>query len=533
MTPMKIRFIPSSLTGRLLLLGVAMLLAGALGRTLLLSDFLRNDLQKQTADQLLAIAGYVARDIDRDIIERQQLLERVAGDLTGGIDAASQRERIRQAQRLNPLFSHGMLLVERDGTIIIDEPPLPGRRGSSIAGQAYFRTALSGTPAIGRPYVLPDGDGGILPIAVPLHSGHDASDAVLVGLSALHSANFMASFYTTRIGESGGLLLVSPADRLFVAASDRARTLRSTPATGVNPMHDRAMAGFRGTGLTVNAEGREEIAATASVPSSGWFVVARLPTQEAWAPLRRLRLFVLRNTMIMLPLFLLITFFMLRGILRPLKEAARRADQMRLGEIPLAPLPIARCDEVGHLTAAFNGVLDKLLESRAELAHIAHHDPLTNLPNRKLLADRMQQARARAARNEWRIAVLFLDLDGFKPVNDRFGHEAGDQVLSEVARRLLVTLRREDTLARIGGDEFVVLLADLGDNAEDVAKKVADKCLAAFAEDFLVNDRSCRLSTSIGIALGDAGSDPEHLLIAADRAMYRAKEAGRGRHCSA
>ena len=160
------------------------------------------------------------------------------------------------------------------------------------------------------------------------------------------------------------------------------------------------MKGFRGVGVDVNSRGIEEVAAIASVPSSGWFVVARLPTSEAFASVTRIQHFILKNTLVIAPIFLLIMGIGLRYQLRPLMDAAHLADRMTLDEIPLEPLPVVRNDEVGHLTAAFNRVLSKLLESRTDLERIAHHDPLTGLPNRRLLADRMQQALAHAQRSQ-------------------------------------------------------------------------------------------------------------------------------------
>jgi len=139
----------------------------------------------------------------------------------------------------------------------------------------------------------------------------------------------------------------------------------------------------------------------------------------------------------------------------------------------------------------------------------------------------MKQALARAQRSHGKVAVLFLDLDGFKPINDSFGHEAGDAALREVASRLSVAVRREDTLARVGGDEFVILLSDLNDNAKNAAELVAIKCLEVFQQPFIIHDQVCQLGTSIGIAVGDGECTTDKLLIAADRAMYRAKEAGR------
>ncbi|MFA6015840.1 MAG: GGDEF domain-containing protein [Gallionellaceae bacterium] len=170
---------------------------------------------------------------------------------------------------------------------------------------------------------------------------------------------------------------------------------------------------------------------------------------------------------------------------------------------------------------------EKISLQNNELAHIAHHDMLTGLPNRQMLADRMSQAMTRSQRNHSQVAVLFLDLDGFKPINDEFGHEAGDVALQDVTQRLSGAMRREDTLARVGGDEFVILLSDLNENTKDAVELVANKCLSVFQQPFLINDQPRRIGTSIGIAIGDGECSPDKLLIAADLAMYRAKEAGR------
>jgi diguanylate cyclase len=271
------------------------------------------------------------------------------------------------------------------------------------------------------------------------------------------------------------------------------------------------------------------LAAIASVPSSAWFVVARITTSELFAPITRLRHFILITTAILVPIFLIIMGLGLRYQLRLLRRAAQHAERMTRGEIPLAPLPLIHQDELGHLTAAFNGVLDRLLASRAELEHRAHHDGLTGLPNRRLLADRVQQAIARARRGEQQVALLYLDLDGFKAINDRWGHSAGDAALCEVAERLGSLLRCEDTLARVGGDEFVILVTDVHGQVKSAVEAVANKCLDVFTENFLIHGQWYRLGASLGIAIGRGECALDELLRAADAAMYRAKEAGGGR----
>lgn len=183
-------------------------------------------------------------------------------------------------------------------------------------------------------------------------------------------------------------------------------------------------------------------------------------------------------------------------------------------------------DESSTLTN-FVGVfsdISALKESEARFEHLAHHDPLTGLPNRLLLHARMEHAVTRASRTRSQFAVLFLDLDRFKTVNDSFGHPVGDLLLQEVARRLTGCVRADDTVARLGGDEFTILLEDLQDPGS--ATRTATKILETLGEPFDLDRREVFTSCSIGISLyPDDGADATTLLRNADSAMYKAKEA--------
>ncbi|HZW12282.1 MAG TPA: EAL domain-containing protein [Noviherbaspirillum sp.] len=167
-------------------------------------------------------------------------------------------------------------------------------------------------------------------------------------------------------------------------------------------------------------------------------------------------------------------------------------------------------------------------EMEAYILHQSFHDTLTGLPNRLLLEDRMKQATAHMGRQHAPVAVLFIDLDRFKDVNDTLGHAAGDRLLQEVAERLGHCVREGDTVARLSGDEFVVLLAGLHD-VQDAAV-VADKIVHAVSEPCQIGGKELRVSPSIGIALfPDDGQNMDQLLRNADTAMYHAKQEGRGR----
>jgi diguanylate cyclase (GGDEF)-like protein/PAS domain S-box-containing protein len=184
-------------------------------------------------------------------------------------------------------------------------------------------------------------------------------------------------------------------------------------------------------------------------------------------------------------------------------------------------------DEAGE-PLYWQGVFYDLTERKAleeRLHYQALHDYLTDLPNRKLFMDRLGQALRRTMRRDKRVAVLFMDLDGFKVVNDSLGHDVGDLLLTDVAQRLRRCLRPEDTLARFGGDEFVMLIDAVDDPAQAV--RVAERITEELRRPFIMEARDLYVIASIGISLGDARThDPEDLLREADTAMYRVKDEG-------
>lgn len=175
--------------------------------------------------------------------------------------------------------------------------------------------------------------------------------------------------------------------------------------------------------------------------------------------------------------------------------------------------------------------LQQLKAAHDEIRNLAFFDPLTGLPNRRLLLDRLQQTLAAGLRSNRKGALLFVDLDDFKTLNDTLGHHMGDLLLQEVARRIVASIRESDTVARLGGDEFVVLLQDLSELSEGAAaqaKIVGEKILATLHQPYRLDGRECRSSSSIGITVFGSGEDSKNeVLQQADIAMYQAKAAGR------
>jgi diguanylate cyclase (GGDEF)-like protein len=202
------------------------------------------------------------------------------------------------------------------------------------------------------------------------------------------------------------------------------------------------------------------------------------------------------------------------------------SERERDMELAVTPLEDARGATAGRVLV-FRDVTERR-ELERELRRLAYTDRLTELPNRALFHDRLEQALIMATRRDTPVAVLFLDLDRFKIINDSLGHEIGDKVLVSVGQRLRRCIRAEDTLARLGGDEFAILLPEIANRQDSYL--VTEKCLAALSSPEVINGHELTVNASIGVAISPQdGADMQHLLRSADAAMYRAKARGGGR----
>jgi len=531
----------NSLVTRLIVCGVCLVLAGTIGRALLLNTLLQSDFQAVAAAQQASLARYLAHDVDVRVTERLDLLRRLGANLPPELlDRPEQlRAWLAERQTLFPLFSNGLVVVPASGEgVIADFPELPGRRQLNFTDRDWFLGARDQRQAmIGKPYRGRLNEEPLIVMAVPLGAEGAPPRAVLAGVTALAAPGFLDVVEKTRIGESGGALLISPRDKLFVSSSDPRMILTNTPPPGVNLLHDRAMAGFRGTGITVNAFGVEELSAIAGVPSADWFVVVRLPTDEAFRAMKRLQDFTKRYSALIAVLVIGAVIVVVPRMLKPLRDSARAIRRMADGETELRPLPVVREDEVGALVTGFNYLVEQvqkreteLREREAQMARKAHHDPLTGLPNRAMFHQCLQQEIAFTDVAGNAFALMFLDLDGFKPVNDSYGHAAGDEVLRQVAARLKDAARPLDIVARLGGDEFVIIAITDLNAPRTTAETVATKCLEAIGLPFAVAGAEIRIGLSIGIAIcPEDGQDAGRLMSHADAALYLAKSAGRGR----
>ena len=210
---------------------------------------------------------------------------------------------------------------------------------------------------------------------------------------------------------------------------------------------------------------------------------------------------------------------------------ARReaADAVSRARDELEVRVLERTAELAGANALLQGEIVERRQAEARVHHMAYHDSLTGLPNRALLSDRLDRAMLAAQRSERKLAVMFIDLDRFKTINDSLGHMTGDQLLKEVAARLCRAVRASDTVARLGGDEFVVLVP--GIRLVDESSQVAEKIIEALSDSFPLEGRNLHITPSIGICVyPDDGADVETLMRHADAAMYHAKASGRNNY---
>ncbi|MGS0891327.1 diguanylate cyclase domain-containing protein [Burkholderia stagnalis] len=340
--------------------------------------------------------------------------------------------------------------------------------------------------------------------------------------------------YDVYLANEWGDFLVHP-DPSQAFGFDRGRRVLmqdSFPAT--RPLFDNGRESVTFDGLAQPDEAPGRMLAFARTPfgndEGNRFVVLGMarPLADVLAPAGMLGERIVRMVLVSSVLAGILAILFARAITRPLQTLARAATHV-FDDPAAEQLPVGRADEIGVLARGFDSMrveirtqVAMLRAKQQELTHLAGHDPLTGLPNRLLFMERLDAAIRQAATAGEGLAVMFVDLDRFKLINDQYGHSAGDRTLVAVAKRLSLVLRSADMVARLGGDEFIVLLSDVRSPA--VIGDVASRIQIVMDEAFEFADRCVAVGASIGVSEYPAdGASAEELLVKADAAMYAAK----------
>lgn len=520
-------------------------LFGIFALAMFVDRLLHEETQQMLTDQQVAMVSLLAGEVNYELSDRLRGLEKVASCATPTMmgNAAAVQTFLESRPFFMSQFNAGAYITGIDGTAIASIPQGVARVGVNYMYRDHVAAALVegrakiSQPAIGKVMKVP-----LFAMSAPIRNAQGAVIGALVGVVDLSKPNFLDQFFNSRYGQQGYYLLEDPKTRLIIAGSDKRRTMEQLPAPGINHLIDRHVQGFDDTGVTVNPLGVEVLASAKRVPVAGWFLVAALPTAEAFSPMTNVRERLLVAVVVLSLLVSGLVWRVLHLQFAPMRQASQALSTMTARGASHQALVIAQQDEVGQLINDFNGLLNKLMQREDEVRQLAFYDELTQLPNRRLLNDRLAQAMAASRRSGCYGAVMFLDLDNFKPLNDVHGHKVGDALLIEAASRLRMCIREMDTVARFGGDEFVVILNELNKSREESlvqAGLVAEKILVTLSHPYQLKvaiagaadrliEHHCTVSIGVVVFVNHDGHQ-EDLLRWADTAMYQAKEGGRNR----
>ncbi|MBI2746499.1 MAG: EAL domain-containing protein [Burkholderiales bacterium] len=647
------RFRQSSLKTRVVL-AVALLFVGfaSLLTWLILRHFDQSFRENLYHEQFV-LATTLADNIDDKIRQSQTLLTQVAAQVPPQALQNSQlaQDFLDQKSNLKTFFTNGILIIDARGRIVAESPYLPGRRGRDVSSLEVFKVVSeTRQPYISKPFASVRAMGRpVITMALPLFNTQGEMVGRLHGSIELLGRNFLSDLNDFKLGQTGYVSLFTK-DRIFISNRNPQRILQPIVLPGLNPLVDRAVAGFEGSDTTVTSRGEEVVSSFKHLSTVPWILSMNLPVHEATEPLQQARDFLLLAIAAGTVVVVVLIWLVMRTVLAPLGALTQHVRELHHKQGEARQLRLPASGEIGALVQTFNTMvraqdeqrqhlqesetrfrslaemstdwyweqdtryrfslmsrgLDKTgvdtylgwtrwempivgvsdaqwAEHRAMLdrhepfrnfiyqvramngelrtfsvsgvpmfdaqgvftgyrgigsditdrqsaeqriEYLAYHDTLTGLPNRLLVQDRFEQAMAQAERSHSKVALVYLDLDNFKSINDTLGHAAGDEFLKEVARRLRSCVRDSDTISRQGGDEFLLVLRDLPDS--EVVLAIVMKIMERLQEPLRIDNQDLASSASLGVALApDDGRDFETLRKKADLAMYRSKESGR------
>ncbi len=286
--------------------------------------------------------------------------------------------------------------------------------------------------------------------------------------------------------------------------------------------------GITGSGLSVDYRGAEVFAAWRPVMTVGWGIVAKIDSSEVLKPMAEVRKGIVTTGLMLLAFAVLSSIVLSKILTNPIGSIKRQLQEIKDGNLDYHAT-VSTSDELSILSHNISEIASEMRErtkSSEKMTHQATHDLLTGLANRPQLYKRLEAAVDNAKKSGGMFGVLFVDLDGFKPVNDSYGHEIGDMLLRSVATRLSGCVRDYDMVARYGGDEFIVVIEDVK-NRENLSK-IANTILKHMSDEFLLEGHSITIGASIGISIYPKdGTSPADLIRTADGAMYKAKMGGK------
>ena len=483
------------------------------------------------SEQQFLLVSRTAEEISEKLETRRMIVGSEAAILPAAhvLDDRFLHARFDENIALRSLFDN-FAVVAANGRVIYTTSETSGWRTVNVSDRPYFKAVMQRRePLISFPYLSKLQDRPRVAVAAPVMDSDGNIGAILVGSLDLFADNFLGRIGDAKIGTSGYFYIVANGpDPVYITHHIKNRIMQSAlPSAKQNPSLMRALQGFEGNLEGVNSLGIRGLFTFKRLQSVNWILAAVLPADEAYGPIQDVTKTTLLLTVAIAVIVACGIWAVTYWLLTPLEILRNRMESAISTGDKESVLEVPRHDEIGRLTRKFNELMAARDHAEEELAHAARHDALTQLPNRVLFGDRLQQTLARSARNRQPMAVMYVDADCFKKVNDTFGHAAGDELLMQFGNRLTDCVRATDTVARLGGDEFAVILENIG--SIEVAERIAEKIVDAMRKPFALSIGEARVTASIGLAYfeGGRGHDVEAILMVADAALYRTKSAGR------
>lgn len=484
---------------------------------------------KVIGDQQYAMLSSTAAAIDADLTAKRALLHLLAEQRATEAprDQAPIQSFLEAHSTLRDEFFN-VVAFNPVGTLIAS---LNDRRAIgtiNIAAREYFRATVDAHEGIiSRPFKSALSGKAVVLVTQPMFDASGKLLAILAGAIDLDKPRQFGQFIALKPGTSGYLFMLA-GDGTILHHPDQRRLLRrvTDDAGGAAPSTLAALKGFEGWTRGLIEPGVDALITTKRLRTVDWVIASVYPVDEALAPLIAMRKDALLASAAVAALAGLLGSLMILRFLRPLRALQRHIANITAGSANISVFDVQRKDEFGQLSRAFFALSQQRAVAEANLLALARTDALTGIGNRRLFEEALGAAIARAARSQQTLALAYLDIDYFKTINDTFGHGVGDLVLTELAQRLVGAVRAVDTVARLAGDEFVVIFEHSANAGEGAA--LGQKLVDATRPRFLCGQQALDVTISVGIALGAAGgADASAFLDSADAALYAAKSAGR------
>lgn len=495
---------------------------GAGGLSLLIAE---SELKQVIARQELTLLTSAAALIDSDLQDKRQLLRLLAEQFQARQLTLDQvQQELETHETLREVFFN-VSAFDASGDLIASLRDRNAKR-INISNRKYFQETLRWREGvISAPFKSVLSDRPVFVLTQPLRDSSGKIVCVLLGAIDLLRPSFSAQIDALRSSADGYLFIVT----------DDGVTVHHPNKNLILEKGDDGPGTVLEAALRDGEEGWQDGVLDDDVPvllvhkhlrEVGWTIALSYPVQSAFAPMHSVRLRAFLGAAMLTGLAGLFGWAITKKLLRPLGRLHGHVEDINAGRAGIDVFDVDRGDEFGHLSRAFYALSQSRERAELELHRLASTDVLTGINNRRMFDDFLPKALARAARAGQQVGLAFLDIDNFKEINDTLGHPAGDQVLVEFARRLTAAVRSTDTVARLAGDEFVIVFEQLSSNTElDVLGR---KILEAMREPFLGGAARRTVTASIGIALtSNPAVTVDEVMRAADQALYGVKAAGR------